>query len=749
MKCILLSAILTLEVIAGCAAELWAPTSSPLATRWKAQVSPQNVHAEYPRPQMVRNEWQNLNGAWQLVLEDSSTSGVGKPPREISGTPVLVPFPIESALSGVGKHSHHVWYRRSFEVPAEWRNRRTILNFEAVDWEAHVYVNGKKIGEHRGGYDPFSFDITDALKPEGPQELVVGVYDPSDQGTQPRGKQVEKPRGIWYTPSTGIWQTVWMEPVEPGAIDQVQLTPDPEANKLAVALRTLAGEREDDVQWTLLDGTDTLASGTLSPGEATISLPQGLQRWSAENPKLYDLRLSLIRNGTSMDEVVTYFGLRKVEIRQAGKFQRIFLNGKEIFQVGTLDQGFWPESLHTAPTDEALRWDIEQTKKLGFNMIRKHIKVEPARWYYWTDKLGMLVWQDMPSGKTNQDAKAREVFELELKRMIDSRRFSPSIIMWVVFNEGWGQFDAEGTGRVTKWVKEMDRTRLVNSASGWHDYGTGDIADMHMYPGPGAPRPEKQRASVLGEFGGLGLPTPGHMWSKENWGYQGTSSKENLTNRYEQLLRGVYRLKEEQGLCAAVYTQITDVETETNGLITYDRQVMKVIPELVFKANRGESGPVVIRKVVPTAEDSEVKWRYTNEKPPEEWMKPGFDDSGWKEGLAGFGQKETSPLARTDWLTTSIYLRREFDLPSTASLEHLYLSIFHDGGVEVYLNGEQAARENEFRMSYGELPIGDRARATLKPGKNLLAVSCGNLEGGQYIDVGLVTIEEATEDEKK
>jgi len=719
----------------------WKPTSAPLMTRWGKQVTPENVHPEYPRPQLERKDWQSLNGLWDLAIVDSITSGVDAQAPSEFGEKILVPFPVESALSGVGKHSHHVWYRRNFEVPGGWKGRRIILNFEAVDWEAHVYVNGKKVGEHKGGYDPFSFDVTDALKANGQQEVVVGVYDPADQGAQARGKQVEKPRGIFYTPSTGIWQSVWMEPVAEGGIASIDVTPDPKKNVLKLDVKQ-QGDSRAEIAWTILDDKKELAKGTASGTSIEIKLPEGLQKWSPETPKLYNVRLSVSRDGKQVDEVVTYFGLRTIEIRTVDKFRRIFLNDKEIFQVGPLDQGFWPDGLHTPPTDEALRWDIEQSKALGFNMIRKHIKVEPARWYYWCDKLGVLVWQDMVSGHVNRDDASRNQYEHELQRLIETRRFSPSIIMWVVFNEGWGQYDKEGTARLTEWTKKFDPTRIVNSASGWTDYGTGDVIDMHMYPGPGAPKPEKERASVLGEYGGLGLPIQGHMWSAENWGYQGTASKENLTERYIQLMRRVYMHKEEHGLCAAVYTQITDVETETNGLITYDREVMKIDVDKVKQANLGKAGPVTVKKVVPTAEDGEITWRYTTERPGQKWFAPEFDDSGWKEGLGGFGRHELAKAARTDWNTTGIWLRRDFDLPSTASLEQLYLLVFHDDDVEVYFNGERALRERFATSSYVESPIAPNARATLKPGKNKLAVHCKQGEGWQYIDVGLVAIEE-------
>ncbi|MGI8905344.1 MAG: sugar-binding domain-containing protein [Candidatus Sumerlaeaceae bacterium] len=748
------STTLLLLALSGiCCASDWKPTSAPIMTRWAKDVSPANVHPEYPRPQMVRKEWQNLNGLWDLAIVEDPTSGVTPQPPQKFDHKILVPFPVESSLSGIGKRAKHVWYRRSFDVPKEWTGRRVMLNFEAVDYESRVLVNGKNIGQHRGGYDPFSFDITNALT-SGTNELLVGVYDPTDQADQPRGKQVTNPRGIWYTPSTGIWQTVWMEPVNKLSISHLELIPDVNRHAVSISAVTREGVGTAALKWKVSQDGKQIAHGEQpampeqSPKNATtggaitstITLPAELKLWSPESPTLYDLQLSLEADGGVVDEVVSYFGMRKLEIKSDGKFQRIFLNDKPIFQMGPLDQGFWPDGLHTAPTDEALRWDIEMTKRLGFNMTRKHIKVEPRRWYYWADKLGILVWQDMVSGN-NKTPESKQQYEAELKRMIDTHCNHPSIIMWVVFNEGWGQYDKENTARLVEQAKKWDPTRLVNNASGWIDMACGDVKDAHRYPGPGAPDPETTRASVLGEFGGLGLPVQGHTWSQQgNWGYQGTSDRENLMNRYEQLMRRVWLLKEQKGLCAAVYTQITDVEIETNGLITYDREVVKVDEERIRNANTGKLPPIEITEVVPTSEKQGINWRYTFDKPAKEWNTPAFDDSGWKEGPAGFGKGDPSWPIRTAWHTKEIWLRRDIEIPAGIDVNDLYLNVFHDEDVEVYLNGERAVRERFYRTDYEEMPIGDKARATIKPGKNKIAVYCKNAEGGQYIDVGLIAI---------
>lgn len=726
---------------AACAAD-WAPTSSPILTRWAKNVSPTNVHPEYPRPQLVRKDWQNLNGLWDLAIVDDPTSGVTAQAPEKFDHKILVPFPVESALSGVGKRAKHVWYRRNFAVPKEWNGRRVLLNFEAVDYESRVIVNGIQVAEHRGGYDPFSADITDALT-TGTQEVLVGVYDPTDQADQPKGKQVTNPRGIWYTPSTGIWQTVWLEPVDrTAAFGDLKITANPDTGELRVEK---AASDTSGVKWQLRVSNadkDVESAPAADFGEPVLSTRiENPQLWSPESPYLYTLKLRVIgADGTVLDEVESYAGFRKIEMKSDGKFQRIHLNGKEIFQMGPLDQGFWPDGLHTPPTDEALKWDLEMTKKLGFNMTRKHIKVEPRRWYYWADKLGILVWQDMVSGN-NKTPESHQQYEAEFKRLIDTHYNSPSIIMWVVFNEGWGQYDSENTCRLTAQVKEWDPTRLTNNASGWTDMACGDIKDAHRYPGPGAPDPETTRANVLGEFGGLGLSVEGHMWAQQgNWGYQGASDRENLTARYEQLMRRVWKLKDEKGLCAAVYTQITDVETETNGLITYDREVIKMDEQRTINANTGKLSEITVTEVVPTSEKVPQTWKFTFEKPAKHWNTVGFDDAGWKQGPGGFGQSHADWPVRTKWDTKEIWLRRELELPADVKVNELYLNVFHDDDVEIYLNGERAVRERFHRTAYEEMPIGDQARATLKPGKNRISVYCKNLHGNQYIDVGLVAI---------
>jgi len=715
------------------AGEPWRPAQAPLMTRWAKEVSPQNAHPEYPRPQMARKDWQNLNGLWDYAITERANPA----PQTYEGK-ILVPFPIESALSGVMKRldeNSRLWYRRTFEVPKEWAGKRILLHFGAVDWEATVFVNGKEVGQHRGGYDGFGFDVTDELKGGSPQELTVAVWDPT-QGGQARGKQVREPKGIWYTPTSGLWRTAWIEPVPEASITDLKITPDVDAGALHL---TVAGQGTSDahaVEAVALDEGKEVARASGKVGDELALKIAPPKLWSPDTPFLYDLKVTLKKDGADVDSVGSYFGMRKIALGKDDKgVTRLMLNGKFVFQIGPLDQGFWPDGLYAAPTDEALRYDIEMTRKLGMNMCRKHVKIEPERWYYWCDKLGLMVWQDMPSANNKTDEDKRQ-FERELRRLVRTHRNHPSIIMWIVFNEGWGQHDTE---RLTAMVKEMDPSRLVNNASGWADKQAGDVMDMHKYPGPGSPQPEEKRAAVLGEFGGLGLGVDGHTWAPKTWGYRGMDSRETLTRQYVNLLRKVYALIKNPGLSAAVYTQTTDVETECNGLMTYDRAMIKPDADTVTAANRGNFPPIPeTRVVVATAQENPVTWRYTFEKPAGDWLKPEFDASSWKEGPAGFGTKGTpGAVARTEWKTSDIWLRREFTL-GDEKLKDPQLLIHHDEDAEVFINGVQAARLRDFTTDYDAVDLGVEARDALKPGKNVLAVHCRQTQGGQYIDVGVI-----------
>jgi beta-galactosidase/beta-glucuronidase len=571
----------------------WEPVKGPLMTKWAGDVIAEAPHPEYPRPQMTRKQWISLNGLWDLAITGREASR----PSSFAAQ-ILVPFPVESALSGVMRRvteNDRLWYRRTFVIPKAWLGRRVLVNFGAVDFESVVYVNGREIGQHRGGYDAFSFDITDAIRTGRENEILVAVWDPTDAGTQPRGKQVLKPHGIWYTPTSGIWQTVWLEPVAAAHIQSIEITPDLDGQKVSVKAATTVGLGGFSIEAAAYDTFGKIADRSAAVG-FPVDLPiKSPKLWSPESPHLYRLVVSLKLGGKTIDRVGSYFGMRKISLgRDENGFQRILLNNKPYFQFGPLDQGFWPDGLYTAPTDEALKYDIEMTKQFGFNMARKHVKIESARWYYWCDRLGLLVWQDMPSGDKHIGRKDPDIkrtpesaaqFERELAALVKGLYNHPSIVMWVPFNEGWGQYD---TARITDLVKQMDGTRLVNNTSGWTDRGAGDVSDMHEYPGPASPEPEKKRAVVLGEFGGLGIPLKGHTWQDEkNWGYRGYTNAAALTEAYIQLVTKLYPLIREKGLSAAVYTQTTDVEIEVNGLMTYDREVLKLDPKVAAPVNRG------------------------------------------------------------------------------------------------------------------------------------------------------------------
>lgn len=549
-----------------------------IVTRWAKEVTPENAHREYPRPNMIRENWLNLNGLWDYAITPKDQSSVSNYDGEM-----LVPFAIESALSGVGKNvgsENRLWYRRSFNVPKNWKDQNVILHFGAVDWETTIWINDREIGSHKGGYDAFSFDITDALI-DGDQEIVISVFDPTDDHTQPRGKQIKNPHGIWYTSVSGIWQTVWIEPVPKTSISRLKLTPDLDSSSLTIEV--FGNELENAAISAIASANgDQIAKSTTSDSTIVLEIPNA-KTWSPSHPFLYDLEVQLSIDDHDHDSVKSYFGMRKIEMKkdQNGR-NRLFLNGDALFQIGPLDQGWWPDGLYTAPTDEALRYDLEFLKKAGFNMLRKHVKIEPTRLYYHCDRIGLLVWQDMPSGDRyiggndpdlDRTPESISQFEKEYLAMIDQFYNHPSIVVWVPFNEGWGQFD---TARITALTKEYDPTRLVDSASGWTDRGTGDLYDIHSYPGPGDPKFEENRATVIGEFGGLGWAIEGHLWIDEgNWGYRNYDSADELRKQYEDLIRRLKPLIDD-GVAAAIYTQTTDVEIEVNGLLTYDREIDKL-----------------------------------------------------------------------------------------------------------------------------------------------------------------------------
>lgn len=575
----------------------WQPAGDKIKTRWATEIDVNNVLPEYPRPIMERAEWQNLNGLWNYAILP-----VGKQkPAGFEGE-ILVPFAIESSLSGVQKRvgrDNELWYQREFTVPAKWKNNKVLLHFGAVDWKADVWVNDVKVGQHTGGYTPFSFDITPALA-SGKNTLVVKVWDSTDQGYQPRGKQVNKPEGIWYTPVTGIWQTVWLEPVPETYIEDLKITPNIDNNTLKVQALTNVASATQKVEVIIKEGDKIVAtSQAINNQPVEIIMPENVKLWSPDSPYLYDVEVVLWNGSKQLDKVDSYAAMRKYSTHRDDKgIVRLQLNNKDLFQFGPLDQGWWPDGLYTAPTDEALEYDIIKTKDFGFNMIRKHVKVEPARWYTHCDRHGIIVWQDMPSGdrgpgwnsrdyfkgpESMRTAESEANFRKEWKEIMDYLYSYPSIGVWVPFNEAWGQFK---TVEIVEWTKQHDPSRLVNPASGGNHYPVGDMLDLHQYPAPQLYLYDAQRPTVLGEYGGIGWANKEHLWEpNRNWGYVQFNSSKEVTDEYVKYAEELKQLIR-QGFSAAVYTQTTDVEVEVNGLMTYDRKLVKIDEERVKKVNQ-------------------------------------------------------------------------------------------------------------------------------------------------------------------
>ncbi len=575
----------------------WKPAGDKIKTSWAEKIDVNHVLPEYPRPMMERADWMNLNGLWDYSI---LKAGLAEP-TQFDGQ-ILVPFPVESSLSGVQKtvgENNEVWYKRNFVVPAKWKNKSVLLHFGAVDWKAEVWVNDIKVGTHTGGYTPFSFDVTPFLNKTATQKLVVKVWDGTDKGFQPRGKQVSKPNGIWYTPVTGIWQTVWMEPVTVKHIEHVKTVSNIDKGQVVVNVNAEAATSADVVEVKVFDGSKEIASVKASSTETLeISVPDA-KLWSPESPFLYTMKVNLISNGVLVDAVDSYFAMRKISTkRDANGIVRLELNNKALFQFGPLDQGWWPDGLYTAPTDEALKYDIQKTKDFGFNMIRKHVKVEPARWYTHCDQLGILVWQDMPSGdrspqwqnhnyfngnELKRSPESEANYRKEWKEIMDYLYSNPCIVTWVPFNEAWGQFK---TAEIVEWTKTYDPSRLVNPASGGNHYQVGDMLDLHNYPGPDMYLYDAQRPTVLGEYGGIGLALEGHLWATDkNWGYVQFKNSKEVTDEYVKYGESLLKLVK-AGFSAGVYTQTTDVEGEINGLMTYDRKVIKIDEARVREINQ-------------------------------------------------------------------------------------------------------------------------------------------------------------------
>jgi len=589
----------------------WHLITNRITTPWAQKVDPKAPLPEYPRPQLVRGDWQNLNGLWSYAIIPKNQNE----PTKYEGQ-ILVPFAVESALSGVGKtvgKDSLLWYKNTVSINKALKGKEILLHFGAVDWQTEVFVNGKSVGIHEGGYDPFTFDITPFLKSGTKQEIKIKVWDPTDDGPQPRGKQLKKPEGIWYTPVTGIWQTVWLEGVAKTYVEATKQTPNIDDHTLSVSAEIANSQPGDKLKITAWDGKNQVAEKLIGATENAVLDIKDQKLWSTTDPFLYDLRVAIIRNNKTLDEVKSYFAMRKISLGpDANGIQRMLLNNKFVFEYGPLDQGWWPDGLYTPPTEEALKFDIDKLKAMGFNMIRKHIKVEPARYYNYCDRTGMLLWQDMPSGDLGnhwenrpgvydratdkeRSPESEKYYRKEWNAIINALYNYPCIIVWTPFNEAWGQFK---TVEIAEWTMKKDPSRLVNSASGGNFYAVGNIVDLHNYPHPAMPRADifgKTEAVVLGEFGGLGWPVENHTWqANKNWGYQNFKNGEDLFKRYDSFTDRLQELIK-LGLSAAVYTQTTDVEGEVNGFMTYDRKVIKIPVELLRKSNVRLYDPALVK----------------------------------------------------------------------------------------------------------------------------------------------------------
>ncbi len=661
---------------------------------------------------------------------------------------ILVPFCLESSLSGVGKPllpTEELWYHKKFIVPANWTGKDVVLHFDAVDWEAKLWVNGKKVGEHKGGSDPFSFNITPYLNKNGEQQIVMSVWDPTDIGLQPRGKQVLDPKGIWYTAVSGIWQTVWLEPVSKTFIQQFVPVPDIDNSKITFTTTASALTGKEQLHFVIKNAgkiiKDTIAAFA---NNISVTIPSA-KLWTPEYPNIYTVDVALRSNNKVTDQFNSYFAMRKISLgNDKYGYTRLMLNNKPVFQYGTLDQGWWPDGLLTPPSDAAMLYDMVKLKDMGFNMLRKHIKVEPSRYYFHADTMGLLLWQDMPSGfenfsqvapeakqDWNRPAESAKQFESEWKAIMDHLKFFPSIVMWVPFNEGWGQYD---TKRIAAFTKKYDPSRLVDAPSGWTDRGVGDVNDAHQYPGPGMEPPSQNigRAIVLGEFGGLGLVVKDHIWNpdKRNWGYKTYMENQTLISEYAQLMYNM-ELMVPRGLSAAIYTQTTDVESEVNGLMTYDREIIK-IPEDLLRILHA-----------PLYKESSGKISFIN--------KQNEIDANKFKAMQG--------KVSADWLTTSapenftdnskpvavkkgnsVYSYQDFNVTNMPT--GLGMKLTGHGDAKIYLNGKLIWHEDKVRANrhYDDINLSDKIKYLL-PGTNRIAVECTNATRDMNFDFALYRLD--------
>jgi ribosomal protein S17E len=742
-------------------AQNWAPVPGQIMTSWANDVTPENVWKEYPRPQMVRTDWLNLNGLWDFEITDRDTNKI-----VINyARKILVPFCVESALSGIKETitgKQQMMYRRYFTVPSNWNQKHLILHFEAVDYETKLWVDGKYVGMHKGGYDHFQFDITGFLSKEQKHEIKLVVWDPTNEGSQPIGKQaLPAIRNVTkYTATSGIWQTVWLEPINDVAIESIKIIPNIDNGTISLQTKLVGATQGTRIKIQAFDQGKEIASSIAAIGEPVSLQLNQPKLWSPANPFLYDLKLSLVKDGKVVDEVSSYFGMRKISMgRDHEGYMRILLNNAIIYQLGPLDQGYWPDGILTPASDQALRYDIAYLKKIGANMDRMHMKVQPERWYYHCDQLGILVWQDMVSPTKFIETKSNlnpSDFELEHNITVDQLYNHPSIIQWVLFNESWGQYDTE---RLTAALKAKDPTRLVINASGWHDKKVGDIRDFHDYtihPAIALVTKNDDRAMVLGEAGGFDLLIPGHLWTpdlktetkfKTDWKSDFkkgvVKSADELIEKYTILLDDLFQLKK-YGLNAVVYTQISDVEDEISGWMTYDRKVGK-LPDTTFAALHQQFFKPTIngKYILPLSMNTAQQWNYRFTAPSNDWIK-NTTIADFKLGEAPFGiESNNAHKVNTTWNTNSLFLNKEFTL--TALPSKLSLVACNTGITDVYINGAYVMQFNNFLKNDPEVKISesllsDKAMKLLKVGVNQLSLKFNFPSVGKpvyYYDFGI------------
>ncbi len=728
----ILSAILMMSLAAGIVSASAAPKKDQLKTPWADKVTPENVWQSYPRPQLERAAWINLNGTWNYSVTDHNAD---RKSVAYEGE-ILVPFAIESYLSGVQQAflpTDKLWYKRTFTTDKSWLGKSVILHFGAVDYECQVWVNGKLAGSHKGGNNPFSFDITKLVNKSGKQVVEVAVVDPTDTESISRGKQQLSPRGIWYTPVSGIWKTVWVEAVNPTHIRQILPTADIAKGSVTLDFDVARATGTEKVKIEVLDGGKSVSSVEMPlSGKVELSVPNA-QLWTPQNPKLYHINVELVSKGKTVDKVHSYFALREVGIvKDECGYKRIALNGETIFQYGPLDQGWWPDGLLTPPSEEAMIWDMVQLKKMGFNTIRKHIKVEPEQYYYYADSLGLMLWQDMVSGFSTERKETEHVkafapedwnaseehsaqWQGEMFEMIDRLRFYPSITTWVVFNEGWGQHN---TVEIVKKVMDYDKSRIIDGVTGWTDRKVGDLYDVHNYPSTSMilTSQNDDRISVLGEFGGYGWAIQDHLWNPEmrNWGYKNISDAMSLMSSYGRIVYDLESLVA-QGLGAAIYTQTTDVEGEVNGLITYDRQITKIPADLLHVLH-DRLYNVKPAKAVTLVADTQEGAQVSRE----------VSVNGGKAAMA---KLPLAVNAKSEVVSTAKFrVEEDFD--------HLSLLIHATGQATVWLNGvEIFAQDVRQTRQHNQYNVSDYSQYLVK-GENELKIRIAE-SGKMEFDFGL------------